>query len=254
MTRVRILALVACAAIAFPVLTIGAQNQGPPRQPEPLKDLKYFPKNIPRSVLIDTMETFTRALGVGCEFCHVTGDEPGTTRDFSSDAKPTKIKARTMLHMVAAINGEYLTKLQTRLQPPVVVSCATCHRGLTEPRQLEQVVLTAYDSAGADSAMALYRNLRKRYYGSGSYDFGVGPLAEVGGTLRQRSRTSDALKFYMLNLEFAPTSGPAWSAAAGAQLASGDTAAAITSYEKAISLNPNDRRAARALKMLKPNK
>jgi len=198
------------------------------------------------------MGTFTRALGVGCEFCHVTGDEPGTTRDFSSDAKQTKIKARTMLHMVAAINGEYLTKLPTRLQPPIVVSCATCHHGLTEPRQLQDVVLNAYDSAGADSAMSLYRDLRKRYYGSGSYDFGVAPLAEVGGTLQQRSRTSDALKFYMLNLEFAPNSGPAWSAAAGAQLASGDTAAAIKSYEKAVSLNPNDRRAAQALQRLKP--
>ena len=252
MTRNRILTLVACAAIAFPVLTIGAQNQRPSAQPEPLKNLKYFPKDIPRRALLDTMGTFTRALGVGCEFCHVTGDEPGTTRDFSSDVKPTKIKARTMLRMVAAINGEYLTKLPTRLQPPVVVSCATCHRGLTEPRQLEQVVLTAYDSAGADSAMTLYRNLRKRYYGSGSYDFGVAPLAEVGSALQQRSRTSDALKFYMLNLELAPTSGPAWSLAAGAQLAAGDTAEAIKSYEKAISLNPNDRRAARALQALKP--
>ncbi len=254
MTRNRILILVACAALAVPVLTIGAQNQGPPGQPEPLKNLKYFPKNIPRRALLDTMGTFTRALGVGCEFCHVTGDEPGTTRDFSSDAKPTKIKARTMLHMVAAINGEYLTKLETRLQPPVVVSCATCHRGLTEPRQLDQVVLNAYDSAGADSAIALYRNLRTKYYGSASYDFGVAPLTEVGSALQQRSRTSDALKFYMLNLEFAPTSGAAWSAAAGGQLASGDTATAIKSYEKALSLNPNDRRAAGALQRLKPKK
>ncbi|MEO7101735.1 MAG: c-type cytochrome [Gemmatimonadaceae bacterium] len=252
MSRIRILALVACAAIVFPVLTIGAQNQGPPGPPEPLKNLKYFPKNIPRRALLDTMETFTKALGVGCEFCHVTGDEPGTKRDFSLDTKQTKIKARTMLHMVAAINGEYLTKLPSRLQPPIVVSCATCHHGLTEPRQLQQVVLTAYDSAGPDSAMTLYRNLRTRYYGSGSYDFGVAPLTEVGETLQQRSRTSDALKFYMLNLEFAPTSGPAWSAAAAGQLASGDTAAAIKSYEKAVSLNPKDRRAARALQMLQP--
>jgi tetratricopeptide (TPR) repeat protein len=252
MTHNRILTIVASAAIAFPVFTIGAQNQGPPRQPEPLKNLQYFPKDIPRRALLDTMGTFTRALGVGCEFCHVTGDEPGTTRDFSSDAKPTKVKARTMLRMVAAINNEYLTKLPTRLQPPIVVSCATCHRGVTEPRQLEQVILTAYDSAGADSAISLYRGLRQHYYGRDSYDFGVAPLGEVGNTLQQRSRTSDALKFYMLNLEFAPTSSQAWSQLAGGQLASGDTATAITSYEKALSLNPRDRQATRALQMLKP--
>src|SRR5665213_3674500 len=154
MSRIRILAFVACAAIAFPMLTAEAQNQRPSGPPEPLKNLKYFPKDIPRQALLDTMET--------------------------------KIKARTMLRMVAAINGEYLTKLPTRLQPPIVVSCATCHHGLTEPRQLQQVVLTAYDSAGPDSAMTLYRNLRTRYYGSGSYDFGVAPLTDVGETLQQR--------------------------------------------------------------------
>lgn len=250
MTRNRILTLVACAALAFPVLTIGAQNQRPP---EPLKNLKYFPKDISRRALLDTMGTFTRALGVGCEFCHMADDSiPRERHDFSLDTKPMKNKARTMLRMVAAINGEYLTKLSPRLQPPVVVSCATCHRGVTEPRPLEQVVLNAYDSAGADSAVALYRGLRQHYYGSASYDFGISPLAQVGSTLQQRSRTSDALRFYMLNLEFAPTSSAAWSQLAGAQLASGDTATAIKSYEKALSLNPNDRQATRAMQSLKP--
>lgn len=251
MKRNRILTIVASAAIVFPVFAIGAQNQGPPRQPEPLKNLKYFPKDIPRSALIDTMETFTRALGVGCDFCHETGDAPGTKRDFSSDAKPTKIKARTMLHMVAAINNEYLPKLPTRLQPPIVVSCETCHRGLPAPRPLEQVILTAYDSAGTDSAIALYHDLRQRYYGRASYDFGPAPLGEVGNTLQQRSRTSDALKFYMLNLEFSPTSSGAWSQLASGQLAAGDTATAIKSYEKALSLNPRDRDATMALRALK---
>jgi tetratricopeptide (TPR) repeat protein len=253
MTRNRILTLVACAAIAFPVFTIGAQNQGPPGPQPPLKNLKYFPKDIPRRALLDTMGTFTRALGVGCEFCHMADDSiPRDRHDFASDAKPMKNKARTMLHMVAAINGEYLTKLSTRLQPPIVVSCATCHRGLTEPRSLDQVVLTAYDSAGADSAIALYRGLREHYYGHASYDFGVTSLAQVGSTLQQRSHTSDALRFYMLNLEFSPTSAQAWSQAAGAQLASGDTATAIKSYEKALSLDPKDRQATRAMQTLKP--
>lgn len=252
MKRNRILTIVAAAAIVFPVFAIGAQNQGPPRQPEPLKNLKYFPKNIPRSALIDTMETFTRALGVGCDFCHQTGDEPGTKRDFSLDVKQTKIKARTMLHMVAAINNEYLTKLPTRLQPPIVVSCETCHRGVAEPRPLEQVILTAYDSSGADSAIALYRGLRQHYYGRASYDFGAAPLGEVGNTLQERSRTSDALKFYLLNLEFSPTSSEAWSQLAHGELASGDTATAIKSYEKALSLNPRNRDATIALKALQP--
>lgn len=252
MIRIRILILVACASLAIPALTAGAQNPAPQGPPQP-KNLKVFPKDIPVRALLDTMNTFTRALGVNCAFCHMAEEnQPPAARDFASDEKPNKDKARTMLRMVAAINGDYLTKLSSRLQPPVVVTCATCHHGLAEPRPLDQVLLNRYDSAGTDSAVALYRSLRTQYYGRASYDFGEGPLAAVGGALRQRNRTADALRFYMLNLEFAPASSSAWTQLAGAQLASGDTATAVKSLEKALSLNPNDRQATRALQALKP--
>ena len=253
MTRFRVLAFAAIASIAIPVLTIGAQNQRPQGPPPPLKNLKFFPKNISRQALLDTMGTFTRALGVGCEFCHMADDSiPRDRHDFASDVKPNKNKARTMLRMVSAINADYLTKLSSRLEPPVVVTCATCHRGVMEPRPLEQVILTRYDSAGTDSAIATYRELRQRYYGRASYDFGEAPLFAVGSALRQRNKMADALKFYMLNLEYAPNSAPAWSQAGIAQLASGDTATAIKSFEKALSIDPKDRGATRAMQSLKP--
>lgn len=249
----RILTLAMCASIAIPTLTIRAQTPAPPLPEQKPKNLKVFPKDIPMRALLDTMGTFTRALGVSCAFCHVADENlPRDKHDFASDQKPNKDKARTMLRMVAAINGDYLTRLSSRLQPPVVVTCETCHHGVTEPRPLQQVLLTRYDSAGADSAVALYRQLRQRYYGRAAYDFGETPLADVGGALRQRSRTADALRFYMLNLEFAPSSSSAWSQAAGGQLANGDTASAIKSLEKALSLNPNDRQATRMLQLLKP--
>lgn len=250
MTRNRFLTLAACVSLVVPVLAVGAQNPGPARVPEKPKNLKVFPKDIPVRALLDTMGTFTRALGVNCSFCHMVGDDG--PHDFSSDQKPNKEKARTMLRMVEAINGEYLPKLPSRLQPPVVVTCATCHRGVAEPRQLQQVLLTRYNSAGTDSAIALYRELRQRYYGRASYDFGEAPLEEVGGALRQQNHIADALKFYQLNLEYAPTSASAWASLAGGQLASGDTATAIQSYQKALSLDPKDRQATRALQMLKP--
>jgi tetratricopeptide (TPR) repeat protein len=234
----------------LPVFAVGAQNGGPPGMPQKPKNLKVFPKDIPMRALLDTMGTFTRALGVNCSFCHMAGEDG--PRDFASDAKPNKDKARTMLRMVEAINGEYLPKLSSRLQPPIVVTCATCHRGVAEPRQLQQVILTRYDSAGTDSAIALYRELRQHYYGRASYDFGEEPLEEVGGALRQQNHLADALKFYQLNLEYAPTSASAWSSLAGGQLASGDTAGAVQSYQKALSLDPKDRQATRALQMLKP--
>jgi tetratricopeptide (TPR) repeat protein len=219
--------------------------------PQKLENLKVFPKDIPVRALLDTMGSFTRALGVRCNYCHV-GEEgqPLSTYDFPSDKKPEKGKAREMLRMVGAINGEYLAKLATRRTPQVNVACATCHRGVAVPRPLQQVVLSAYDSAGADSAIAVYRALRERYYGRAAYDFGEVPLADVGAALRARGKTADALRFYVLNTEMLPTSGFAFRQTAEAQLASGDTAAAIKSLQRAVAINANDRQAQGLLQRL----
>jgi len=228
-------------SLAIAALSEPALAQFPPRE---LKNLKVFPKDIPVRALLDTMGSFTRALGVRCTYCHV-GEEgqPLSSFDFPSDKKPEKAKAREMLRMVGAINGEYLTKLADRRTPQISVACATCHRGVAEPRPLQQVVLNAYDVAGADSAEALYRALRTRYYGRAAYDFGEVPLADVGAALRARGKTADALRFYILNTEMTPTSAFAFRQAAEAQLAAGDTAAAIRSFQRALAINPNDRQA-----------
>ena len=231
-------ALPVLIALAF-ASTLHAQGQFPPQK---LENLKVFPKDIAVRALIDTMAGFTRALGVRCQYCHV-GEEgqPLSTFNFKSDEKPEKNKAREMLRMVGAINGDYLTKLASRRTPQINVGCMTCHRGIAQPRTLQQVVLTVYDSAGADSAIATYRALRGRYYGRAAYDFGEVPLADVGAALRARGKTADALRFYLLNTEMNPNSAFAFSAAGNAQLATGDTAAAILNFQHALTINPNDR-------------
>jgi hypothetical protein len=226
-----------------------AQGTFPPQK---LENLKVLPKDIPVRALVDTMAGFTRALGVRCTYCHV-GEEgqPLTSYDFKSDEKPTKDKARVMLRMVAAINGEQLPKLATRREPAVSVACFTCHHGVAVPRTLQQTLVAAYDAGGADSAEAAYRALRQRYYGSAAYDFGEVPLADLGGLLRQRGKLADALRFYVLNTVMTPTSGFAFRQTADAQLASGDTAAARASLEKALAINANDPQARRVLDSLK---
>jgi len=83
----------------------------------PPKNLKILKPEEVRS----TMASFTQALGVRCDFCHVQGD-------FSLDDNPKKTTARAMLTMVHEINGKF---------PPVegkmYVTCYTCHRGKTTP-------------------------------------------------------------------------------------------------------------------------
>ena len=239
-----VVAVVLSAAVAMP-----AAAQFPPDHP---KNLKVLPMDIPVRALLDTMRSFTGALGVRCNFCHVGKEgEPLTSYDFAADDKPEKAKARVMMRMVKAIDGEYLTQLPSRSQPAVAVTCATCHRGVSVPYPLDQVILTAYDSGGVDSAEARYTALRERYYGRSSYDFSDAALAAVSQSLMSRGRAADAATLSALNTKVSPNSGFAFRQAADAQLAAGDTAAAVASLQRALSINPNDQQAKRTLDRVK---
>ncbi|GLC23630.1 c-type cytochrome [Roseisolibacter agri] len=238
-------------ALAICGLATAAMAQ-PPQAPEQKpKNLKVLPADMPMRAVRDTMASFTRALGVRCTYCHVGREgDPPNTYDFASDEKVEKLKAREMLRMVAAINGEHLSKVPQRKS--IAVSCMTCHRGLAEPRPLQQVLLSAYEAGGIDSAEARYRTLRTQYLGRAAYDFGETTLADVAAALRAQNRLPDAVRLHMLNTQMLPTSAFAFRQAAGAQLAAGDTAGARASLEKALGLNANDQQARRMLDALKP--
>ena len=60
----------------------------------------------------------------GCAFCH---DE----KDFSSDAKPTKLAARRMLEMTRYVNSAWSSHVE-----PAGVTCYTCHRGQPVPAEV----------------------------------------------------------------------------------------------------------------------
>ena len=246
----RVMAVLAATVAA--VSPIAAQNKWPP---EKLENVKVLPPDIPMRALVDTMASFTRALGVRCTYCHVGKEgDPLEAYDFPSDDKPTKLKARAMLKMAAAINADHLGKLTDRRDPRIAVTCVTCHRGVTEPRPLQQILLTAYDVAGADSAISAYRGLRTRYYGRASYDFSEVPLADVATALRRRGKAADGLRFNLLNVEMVPTSGFAHRQAAEAHLALSDTASAVASLERALGINANDAQARDRLAALRGNR
>ena len=80
------------------------------------KNLKILPAD---ENLIPTMRSFTTALGVKCDFCHVQGD-------FSSDEKHSKLVARHMINMAKEINAKFP-------DGKTHVTCYTCHRGAEEP-------------------------------------------------------------------------------------------------------------------------
>jgi hypothetical protein len=104
-------AMTILAAVMVSRIPLNAQGNAP-------KNLKVLtPEN-----LMALMQTFPVALGVesqgGCNFCHET--------DRSLDTKPTKLKARQMIEMVAEINAKFG-------DGKIHVTCWTCHQGSTKP-------------------------------------------------------------------------------------------------------------------------
>ena len=202
MTRIAILVCVTTAvALGAPA---SLQAQFPP---DSFTNLEVLPRDIHPDTLVRMMAGFTRALGVRCTHCHV-GEEgqPLETYDFAADDKAPKLKARVMIEMLGRINGQHLASLENRADPPVRVECVTCHRGVREPRQLQQILLGAHSVAGLDSAVAIYRDLRQRYHGRAAYDFGEVALADVAAAVAARGHLQDAERLHALNIEMNPSS------------------------------------------------
>jgi hypothetical protein len=85
-------------------------------------------KGMPADQFVRTMKGFTNALGVRCEFCHVTApgsDIPGFGA-FSKDDMETKRTARKMILMVGDIREKYFADKEAP-------TCWTCHRGSKQP-------------------------------------------------------------------------------------------------------------------------
>ena len=160
--------------------------------------------------------------------------------DYALDDKQTKKIAREMLKMVTDINGKYLTGAGIAMDARNSVSCETCHHGLAKPKTLRNALGGAIDAKGADSAVALYRELRTRYYGAAAYDFSENALVNAANEANRTNNRSAALALLKLNLEFYEKSAGTYSAMANISLAGNDTASAIAALKKAIELQPNN--------------
>ena len=228
-TRLVLAALVLCAS--------GAPAQAPGRfPPDSLVNVKVIPKNTPVMQVVGMMRNVTGALGVRCQFCHV-GQEgmPLAQFDFAKDEKRTKLTARQMMRMVEDINRRLDTLPEhEKMTSHVEVTCATCHRGVSRPIPLEQVILETAQTAGADSAGRVYRALRERYYGRAAYDFGEPTLNIAAFRLGRAGKYDEAFAILRLNEEQFPASSNLATFRGNITLMKGDTAGAIAAFREAI--------------------
>ena len=231
-------------AIAFVLIAVPAGAQ----IPETFTNLEVFPADVSRQELMGAMREFSFALGVRCEHCHVGGPALDTI-DFAADDEEPKRIARRMLAMVNAINDEHLAKLPR--EGALVVRCGTCHGGVSRPEAIESIVERELEAGGVASVEARYRELRQEYFGSKSYDFGVGPLNRVGERLVREGRAREGLALLVLNQEFHPDSSWLSNLLGEAYLASGERERARRAFERTLELDPASGTAKRRLEELR---
>ncbi len=242
--------VVVCSAAAL-LVPLGLAAQAPGRfPPESLVNVQVFPRTTPVIQVVGTMRNITGALGVRCQYCHV-GEEgmPLERFDFASDERRNKLVARQMMRMVQEINRRVDT-IPERRTPPVEVTCTTCHRGVTRPVALVDLLSHAATTAGVDSAARAYRALRQAYFGQAAYDFGESTLNIVAGRLGRARRFDDALVLARLNDEFFPQASSVPFTLGEIHLMRGDTAQAVQQYQAALQRNANDGQARARLRQL----
>jgi hypothetical protein len=218
----------------------GAQGFEWPENPE---NLKVLPPGTGGAELGSIMRGFAISLGVRCEYCHV-GEGPDLNEfDFPADDKPSKLKARVMLEMVAAINREHLAALADigdGASPTIEVTCVTCHRGNAKPVMLEDVLIEKIKSDGIDAAVAEYQSLRKRYYGGFTYDFSDGLLTRLGVQLGEEGDLESAIRLIQLEIEANGESARAYFTLGRVQAAAGLNDEASTSFGKGMTIAPDN--------------
>jgi tetratricopeptide (TPR) repeat protein len=269
-----VMALLLCA----PVLA-SAQEAA---QPAP-KNLQILPKTASTQDVLGVMQTFTRALGVGCTYCHVEQTAPlltveeqqaaaaaaaanpqqagrgrgrgrgrgGPQMDYASDDRRQKQIARAMVLMTREINTALNKGIHKPASEITHVQCMTCHRGIPIPQQLPELLRQTMLGKGEGAAVAQYRELRQIYLNTGAYDFNERVLLELGRESLATQKPDDALAWLQLNVEFFPQSAVSYIELSRAHLAKRDRDSAIADLTKALAIDPSNADAKRQLQTLR---
>jgi len=94
------------------------------------RNLKILPNDISDEKLDSIMQSYSKALGVNCSFCHVAVAGFKDSLDYAADNHKMKENARKMMRMTIEINRTHFY-FDTTQRPEYlkVVNCKTCHRG-----------------------------------------------------------------------------------------------------------------------------
>jgi len=177
------------------------------------------------------MQEIAQGLGVKCEYCHARGPD--------TPARAKLEIARAMIAMTRDLNTQIQ---QATGKPPgevTRVACITCHRGVTIPGQLSDILARTAIEKGPDAAVAQYRDLRAQYMGHQAYDFSEDTLL-IAAQQVVRVKPPASIPLLQLNLEFYPKSVRSYAQIAFACTRSLDDESAIAALQKALEIEPDN--------------
>jgi tetratricopeptide (TPR) repeat protein len=193
------------------------------------------------------MPAIARALGVECSYCHV---REGDVLAEPVAGKPKIEIAKEMIAMTRDLNTTIQSATGKTASDATAVHCMTCHRGVTIPRQLSDILIRTSVEQGGPAAVAQYKDLRQRYYGKQAYDFSEQDLLGVAQRLSERLPDA-AIALLDMNLEYNPRSSRTYQILAHAYTRKRDDATAIVHLEKALEIDPDNGMARGQLEQLK---
>jgi tetratricopeptide (TPR) repeat protein len=193
--------------------------------------------------LMAVMQGFTVALGVTCDYCH-------SAPRGSGQPEPRKNIARAMQVLTREANAKVLEATGKEAAAATRVECITCHRGVPIPKQLTQILIETLVRDGPPAAISQYNDLRERFYGKASYDFGEDTLINVARRVIE-VRPLDAVAVLNAHLEKFPNSAVGYETLAYAYTRKSDDANAIKYLEKALEIDPTNVTARGGLEQLK---
>ena len=216
------------AALAALAPAIHAQDSISPAVPAPATPAKAAPQ-VDR---IAQMQGIAQSLGVTCNYCH-------SAPRGSGEPEPKKAIARAMMDMTDDINARLRAATGKSAGQVTEIQCSYCHRGVSIPKPITDVVWQTTREQNVTAAVEQYRDLRKRYFGRSTYDFGEEPLIGLAQQIAN-GRADDAIALMKLNLEYYPQSVRSYLALSYAQTRKLDDTAAIASLEKALEIEPEN--------------
>lgn len=193
--------------------------------------------------LMVVMRTYTEALGVTCDYCHSAPRGSGLP-------EPRKNTARAMQAMTRELNTKVVAATGKEEMLVTKVDCATCHRGVPIPKSLTLILNETVIREGVPAALAQYTELRERFYGRASYDFGEDTLISVARRIVE-VRPGESITILEQHLKLFPNSATGYEALAYAYTRRNQDAEAIKYLEKALEINPNNVTARGRLEQIK---